>query len=114
MNTLQGHYRSMILAVLLSLLLVSVPVMAERPWIAVPSANQAAYVEITGGGLANGQTVVLRITEPDGRRYTRSELAGDNGMLNVRLFPNLNGKYSINAFDDQGRRLGGGDFLYNR
>lgn len=86
--------------------------LAASAWISVPSAlDKPDKISITGGGLAPFSNVSLHIIQPDGTTNTQFATIAADGSLAVDYMPVAPGKYTVKVLDQNGRKVGSGDFI---
>lgn len=82
--------------------------------VSVPSSSTGTTLQVTGQGLAPGQTIKVLVTDPAGQKHVQSEVAKADGSLAVEVRPGVAGKYAVDVLDAADKRIGGGHFLHMR
>lgn len=98
---------------LVSVLMIVSSAMAANAWISVPSAlGGGDKVTITGGSLAPFSNVSVQVVLPNGTKTIQHASVTDDGKLSADYMPVAKGKYSVKVLDQNGKVIGGGDFIY--
>ncbi|WP_305046049.1 hypothetical protein [Geoalkalibacter sp.] len=96
-----------------AVLMIVSSALAAPTWVSVPSAlGGSDKVVITGGGLAPFSNVTLRIDQPNGTKTLQFATIAADGTLSADYMPVAPGKYSVRVLDQNGKDVGGGDFIH--
>lgn len=88
---------------------------AAAPSVSVPSTPDASgQVVIKGMDLAAYSNVTVRFMHAQLSPIDMVAQVAGNGTFLVRFAPPVNGAYSVQVFDDQGRPIGRGNFGFFR